>query len=106
METMGYAETNIWKLHRIYFAGDNEKSVYQLDVPQQYRDTVFKHYHDIPSGGQLKADNVLERIQRTFLLASRVIVNEFISQFRTPLQLQSDGYLNRSCFMISVTSYT
>lgn len=60
-------EINNGMMYRRFYTtdGDHEFKL-QLLVPEHYRKTVFKHFHDNPTGGHLGPDKMLSTIQQSF----------------------------------------
>lgn len=58
-----FLENNV--LYRTWF-NDEHNSVKQIVVPQQRRDDVLNHFHDIPSSAHLGADKTLDKVRQSF----------------------------------------
>ena len=48
------------------FYYDNDNCQLQLIVPRTHQQVVFKHFHDIPSAGQLGPDKMISGFNRSF----------------------------------------
>ena len=64
-------EINNGILYRKSYSENDENHELQLIVPKEYRQTVFKHFHDIPSAGHLSPDKMICRIQKSFYWPAR-----------------------------------
>ena len=59
-------EINNGILYRKFYSENDQNNKLQLIVPKEYYQTVFKHFHDIPSAGHLSPDKMISRIQKSF----------------------------------------